>query len=109
MMFPSFRVLWGTAIAATVVLSLGTGCIQQPRAAVSLKVVRQDKTPGDASVTIDEQYIGPLRFVAAHGVRLPLGEHRITVEKEGYFPYDVAVVAGRDSILIDVKLVRVPD
>jgi hypothetical protein len=109
MMPTRFRMLSTVAVTVALALPLGAGCIQQPRAAVSLKVVRQDKTPGDASVTIDEQYIGPLRYVAAHGVRLPIGEHRITVEKEGYFPYDVAVVAGRDSIRIDVKLVRVPD
>ena len=95
--------------ALALAIPFGAGCIQQPRAAISLKVVLQDKTPGDASVIIDEQYIGPLRYVAAHGVRLPVGEHRITVEREGYFPYDVAVVAGRDAIRIDVKLVRVPD
>jgi hypothetical protein len=93
----------------TVAIALACGCVPQPRAAVSLRVVRQDKTPRDASVTIDEEYIGPLYYVAAHGVRLPTGEHRITIEREGYFPYDVAVVAGRDSIRINVKLVRVPD
>ena len=35
--------------------------------------------PRDASVSIDEEYIGPLGIVAARGVRLPVGEHRITV------------------------------
>ena len=104
--FPGLAALLVTAALA---LALGAGCVQPARSSVHLKVVRQDKTPGDASVTIDEQYIGPLRFVAAHGVRLPEGNHRITVEKEGYFPYDVLVVAGRAAIRIDVQLVRVPD
>ena len=95
--------------ALTIAAACAAGCVPQPRAAVSLRVVRQDKTPRDASVTIDEEYIGPLGYVAAHGVRLPTGEHRISIEREGYFPYDVAVVAGRDAIQLNVKLVRVPD
>jgi hypothetical protein len=98
-----------TLAALGIALALASGCVPQPRAAVSLRVVRQDKTPRDASVTIDEEYIGPLAYVAAHGVRLPVGEHRISIEREGYFPYDVAVVAGRDAIRLEVKLVRIPD
>jgi hypothetical protein len=86
-----------------------TGCFHTLRAAQSLRVVRTGKTPADASVTIDEQYIGPLAFVAARGVRLPLGEHRITVERDGYFPFDARFVAGRDPIRIQVALVPVPD
>ena len=66
-------------------------------------------TPRDASVIIDEQYIGPLGYVAAHGVRLPVGEHRISVEKNGYFPFDELVRADRDDISLRVKLEPVPD
>jgi hypothetical protein len=100
---------------AALALALGaapvliTGCIHQPRAAVSLAVVRHAKTPADASVTIDEEYIGLLGYVAAHGVRLPLGEHRITVERDGYFPYDATVVAGSAPIRLDIELVPIPD
>ena len=100
-------------VALGVSLALGValteGCVPPPRPTVSLRVVRKDGTPRDASVTIDEQYIGPLGYVAAHGVRMPEGKHRITIEREGYFPYDVQVVAGRARIRLDVKLVRVPD
>jgi hypothetical protein len=79
------------------------------RAAVSLKVSRAADTPRDASVTIDEEYIGPLYYVAAHGVRLPVGQHRITVEKEGYFPWDKLVEADRQPIHLEVELVPIPD
>ena len=79
------------------------------RAAVSLKVSRTAETPRDASVTIDEEYIGPLYYVAAHGVRLPVGQHRITVEKDGYFPWDQLVEADRQPIQLEVKLVPIPD
>ena len=48
-------------------------------------------------------------MVAARGVRLPVGEHRITVQKEGYFPWDKLVVADRQPIVLDVTLVAVPD
>ena len=76
---------------------------------MSLKVHRHSKTPTDAAVTIDEEYLGPLGYVAAHGVRLPLGEHHITVEREGYFPYDATLVASKETIRVDVKLIPIPD
>jgi hypothetical protein len=84
-------------------------CVKQPRAAVSMLVVRKPRTPKDATVIIDEEYIGPLAYVAARGVRLPVGTHRITVEKEGYFPYDTIVVADRKPIRLEVALTPVPD
>jgi hypothetical protein len=96
----------GFAIA--IALALLSGCAGVPPA-VSLKVVRAPETPRDASVVIDEQYIGPLGYVAAHGVRLPVGEHRISVEKNGYFPFDSLVRADRDNIVLPVKLEPVPD
>ncbi|HVR18992.1 MAG TPA: PEGA domain-containing protein [Polyangiaceae bacterium] len=79
------------------------------QAAVSLKVQRAPQTPKNASVSIDENYIGPLSIVAAHGVRLPVGTHRITVEKDGYFPFDRLVTADRDDILLTVTLDPIPD
>ena len=64
---------------------------------------------GDATVIIDEEYIGPLAYVAARGVRLPVGTHRITVERDGYFPFDTTVVADRKPIFLEIKLSPVPD
>jgi len=79
------------------------------RPTISMKFKVAPKTPPDASVTIDEEYIGPLSYVAARGVRIPRGQHRITVEKEGYFPWDKLVQAERQPIFLDVYLVKVPD
>jgi hypothetical protein len=84
-------------------------CFPNVRAAVSLHVERSRKTPHDAAVTIDEQYIGPLYYVARRGVRLPVGEHRITVEKDGYFPFDALVVADRQDVELKVEMVPIPD
>ena len=87
-----------------------TGCGPSVgRAAVTMTMKRTEHTPRDASVTIDEEYVGPLYFVSARGVRLPVGQHRITVEKEGYFPWDRLVEADRQPIHLDVELVRIPD
>jgi hypothetical protein len=66
-------------------------------------------TPRDASVYIDERYIGPLYYVAAYGVSLPVGEHRVTVVKEGYFAWDALVVADRKPVSLTVDLVEIPD
>ncbi len=89
-------------------MALGCGGLVG-RPAVSLKFQSKPGTPADASVYIDEEYIGPLGYVAAHGVRLPLGQHRITVQRTGYFPWDRLVEADRKPILLQVQLVPVPD
>jgi hypothetical protein len=97
------------ALALLLILSL-TSC--EPgvgRPAVSLSLAREAKSPRDAAVLIDEEYIGPLSYVAARGVRLPIGKHRITVEKPGYFPWDRLVEADRDAIHLDIQLEPIPD
>jgi hypothetical protein len=87
---------------------VATAC-QMHRAAVRLSVVRAPESPRDASVYIDEQFVGFLGVVAARGVRLPEGEHRISVEKVGYFPWDELVVSDRKPISIRVTLRKIPD
>ncbi|HEX4336266.1 MAG TPA: PEGA domain-containing protein [Polyangiaceae bacterium] len=100
--------LAGVLTGLTLLLGVPS-CLPQPRAAVSLRLKRAPKTPADALVTIDEEFIGPLAYVAAHGVRLPSGTHRITVERTGFFPYDTVVTANNDPIFLDVQLTPVPD
>jgi hypothetical protein len=98
------------ALALALLLSLVAGCGQNVgRAAVTLSLQRGARTPRDAMVIIDEQYIGPLAYVAARGVRLPVGQHRITVQREGYFPWDRLVVSDRQPITLEVELVPIPD
>ncbi len=82
---------------------------QTHRAAVRLSVARAAQTPRDASVYIDEQFVGFLGVVAVRGVRLPEGEHRISVEKVGYFPWDQLVVSDRKPISLTVELRKIPD
>jgi hypothetical protein len=90
------------------VLVVALGC-QAQRAAVRLSLERSAATPRDASVYIDEQFVGFLGVVAARGVRLPEGEHRITIEKVGYFPWDQEVVSDRKPIHLKVELRKIPD
>ncbi|MGK3993963.1 PEGA domain-containing protein [Sorangium sp. So ce1024] len=95
--------------AAAALLLLGlSACAPRAPATVSLRV--KGNVP-DASVTIDDQYIGALAYVAARGVALPPGTHRITVEKVGYFPWDRLVEAksGDPPIHLQVQLTPVPD
>ena len=73
---------------------------------VSLRV--QGNVP-DAQVTIDDQAVGVLAFVASRGVALPPGRHRITVEKPGYFPWDALVEATREPVHLQIALVPIPD
>jgi len=102
---PSLARRLGVALA----LATAAACSPGVTPAVTLKMVRTPETPRDASVMIDEEYVGPLGIVGARGVRLPIGEHRITIEKDGYFPFDRLVVSDRDDIRLDVKLERIPD
>jgi hypothetical protein len=104
----------GVAIGGTLRrLLLGVGLVlggcQVHRAAVRLSVARAPETPRDASVYIDEQFVGFLGVVAVRGVRLPEGEHRISVEKVGYFPWDELVVSDRKPISLNVELRKIPD
>jgi hypothetical protein len=85
------------------------GCTMGLRSAVSMKVNRSKTTPRDASVYIDEEFIGPLYYVSAHGVRLPTGKHRISIARDGYFPWDRLVEADRQPIFLDVELIAIPD
>jgi len=102
-------ILGTVGYVVAIAIALLTGCGPELKPAVSLHLETFDKTPRDASVTIDEQYVGPLGYVAARGVRLPVGDHRISVEKPGYFPFDELVSADRDDLTVKVKLEPVPD
>jgi hypothetical protein len=97
------------ALFAITMAGAAVACGPNVRAAVSLKVNRDKRSPRDAGVWIDEQFIGQLSYVAAYGVRLPVGEHRITIEKSGYFPWDRMVTADREPIVLDVVLEPIPD
>ncbi|EYF07605.1 Hypothetical protein CAP_8106 [Chondromyces apiculatus DSM 436] len=99
------------AALALLVSALGagmTGCVAQTPDTVSLRVQGAD---ADASVTVDDQYLGALAYVAKRGVALPPGQHRVTVEKAGYFPWDRLVTArsGVGPIVLTVELRRIPD
>ncbi len=95
------------AALALVVAIAAAGCRAPATPTTSLRL--QGAT-GDASVTIDDQYVGALAYVARRGVALPRGTHRITVEKAGYFPWD-RLVEAKDTtpIQLDVVLTKIPD
>jgi len=106
---PYVAFLAAGVLALLLVLSLTSCQMGAERPAVSLSLQRSPKSPRDAAVTIDEEYIGPLGYVAARGVQLPAGKHRISVEKPGYFPWDRLVEAGTAPIHFDVELEPIPD
>jgi hypothetical protein len=71
--------------------------------------VRFHGTPADATVTIDDQRVGSLAFVAERGIRVLPGRHRVSVEAAGYLPFDVALDAKDETVPVEIKLVPVPD
>jgi PEGA domain len=108
-MTPYVALTAAAALALLLLLSLNSCEKGVGRPAVSLSLAREAKSPRDAAVLIDEEYIGQLGYVAARGVRLPIGKHRITIEKPGYFPWDRLVEADRDAIHFDIELEPIPD
>jgi len=101
---------WQSALGFSLLAAtLSASCTLGLRSAVTMKMHRGSHTPRDAGVYIDEQFIGPLYYVAAHGVRLPTGTHRISVTHDGYFPWDRLVESDRKPIQLEVELVPIPD
>lgn len=85
-----------------------TGCGPKAPTTVSM---RMTGTPKNASVTVDDEFVGTLDVVSARGVALPPGKHRITVEAAGYFPWDkvVEVAPGQGPVRLDAALAPIPD
>jgi hypothetical protein len=105
-MKPSTR---GHAVVLMGILVASCMPAAQPlRPTVSLRLTG---SPADATVVVDEQNIGTLDYVAAHGVALPPGVHHLTIQAPGYFPWDREVEAklGMPPIRFDVVLSAVPD
>ncbi len=82
------------------------GCAPAKPPTVSMKMAGNEK---DALVTVDDQLLGSVAYVEKHGVALPPGRHRLTVEKPGFFPFDQLVEAKDVPVKIQVELERIPD
>jgi PEGA domain len=97
------------SLAALALLACA-GCeVSLPHSRVPTVSLRMQGGPPEASVTIDDEYVGPLSVVMTRGVALPAGSHRISVEAEGYFPYDKVVEAKKELVRLDVRLAPIPD
>lgn len=92
----------GTALDAC------TPAVSPSRPTVSLRL---RGAPPEATVVVDEETLGSLDYVAAHGVALPPGVHHVTIQAPGYFPWDREVDArlGMPPIELEVVLAAVPD
>jgi hypothetical protein len=102
----------GVRAAFPLAVGLALAACGQPRMAEAPKVsLRMQGTPPDATVIIDDEAIGSLELVQAHGVAVRAGVHHVTVKAEGYFPWDREVKAeeGKGPIRLDVALQKVPD
>jgi hypothetical protein len=99
------------AIGALLAAASSLACVSSVPKTTSLRVVPAEGAPAAAKVTIDDQPVGSLRLVTERGVALPPGKHRVTIEAEGYLPWDAEVDAGSGGGLVklDVALVKIPD
>ena len=99
-------------LIATIVTCIAcAACAASTPRTTSLRVFPAQGSPPAARVTIDDEPVGSLRLITERGVALPPGKHRITIEAEGYLPWDQEVDAGKGGglVKIDVALVKVPD
>ena len=82
-----------------------------PAAAPKTVSMRMFGGPSNASVTVDDIFVGTLDVVSARGVALPPGTHHVSVEAPGHLPWDNVVEAreGAGPVRLDVKLLPVPD
>jgi hypothetical protein len=73
--------------------------------------LRLDANVDDAEVVIDDESLGPVARVEKRGVALPVGKHRLSIERAGYFPFDAEIEAkpGQDRIELEVTLEKIPD
>jgi len=96
------------ASAVALALVCFGACAPPKPATVSLRLQGNEN---DALVTIDDQLLGPVSRIEKKGVALPVGKHRITIEKVGFFPFDELLVVkdGDKPISLDVKLEKIPE
>jgi hypothetical protein len=82
-----------------------------PPAAPKTVSMRMVGGPANASVTVDDIFVGTLDVVSTRGVALPPGIHHVSVEAPGHLPWDKVVEAreGEGPVRVDVKLVPIPD
>jgi len=105
--------LRGCVSALAALLLGGMGCMPTfPHRARATASLRLHGKPADATVTIDEERVGPLAVVEARGVALPEGTHQVTVEAPGYFPWDRLVESkpgAEKKVDITVELIPIPE
>ena len=94
------------ALLVLLLAACGGGGAQEGARTVSFRL---RGSPPDATVTVDDRIVGSLRIVAARGIALPKGAHRVTVEAAGYFPWDKIIVAADRPVVLAVELSPIPD
>jgi hypothetical protein len=96
------------AIVTTLALSAFACAAPKEPKTVSMRMVG---SPPNASVTVDDIFVGRMDIVSARGVALPVGQHRVSVEAPGYLPWDKLVEAkeGQGPLRLEVRLVAQPD
>ena len=110
--FRGARSGYGSGLAAVAALTAILATSSCGPAAVPKTVsMRMAGGPSNASVTVDDIFVGTLDVVSRRGVALPPGRHRVSVEAPGHLPWDKVVEAkeGEALLKLDVKLVPVPD
>ena len=94
------------ALLSAVALALACGGAQKPRAQPS--ALRTIVEPTNATVQVDEQFVGSARVLSKRPALLKPGRRRVTIEAPGYFPHDLEVQIAPGITTVEVKLRPIP-
>ncbi len=100
------RLLLSLLVIAT---ACGNEASHPKREVTSLRFEADGAVARKAIVTVDDQAIGALDFVIARGIAVPRGNHRVTVEAPGYFPWDASLSCTERHQRVRVDLRAIPD
>lgn len=93
---------WGVAPGCLVAPIPGAGVHDAPRAFLVIAC-----EPPDASIYVDDEYIGDLHRWRDGTVPLPPGEHRIALQREGFYTYRIDLTLKADRMTrLTLELVR---
>jgi hypothetical protein len=93
-------------VAAGASCLVACGGAQHPREKpAQLRVVAE---PANATVQIDERFVGAARVLQKQPASVPPGKHRVTIEAPNYFPHDLELDMPVGVTSLEIKLRPVP-
>ena len=99
-------------LLSALLLGCGGGVIQRvdalPTPPKGTGFVQVQAQPTSLDIFVDGGYFGRVDRWKGGVLRLPVGPHRLSFQKTGYYPWYGQLVAGEEAVTLNVRLVRKP-